>query len=643
MSLPKCRIPSGVAASLIAGLAALALTGAVLACAYPLANSLLDGGDAEALQAPLAIFRTEIDALVADREPVYRHLPPPESGPNRHRQRPDPVQQTAQIDLRELRTVLAEQGDPDLEEHCDAYVRLRHRITRFCRQRTAWQAMRRIIELHERHDWTLSDWRVREWREHGLDPEATTPPVLPAAPVPDWLPVEFALYLEGAVLYHRDQPGEAVRCWQRLLALPRDKRRFRTTWGTYMIGRALLETDPAAATEWFRRVRQRVDEGFADALGLAAASYGWEARACLRTGDPAAALSLYLRQYHAGDEGALVSLRWTAFDILESGPDALAAVVGQHIPRQVLVAYVLSRSGPAVRLREPADDGTDRFVTHNGARLLLDAVLAHPLDTAEEAERFAWLAYQAGDYAHADRWLALAPADAPMSRWLRAKLLLRDGKVPEAAAELSDLVRQVPPRREVSDWRWVHSEAWESDAADFELWDEPLADRTRGELGVLLLSQDDYTGALHALLLGHYADDAACIAERILTVEEFQAYVDARWPTGDTEHGRFLRNLLARRLTCMGRWKAARPYYTPDEQKLLDAYIRAIRTGHDRSLPRRRRAAAFWRAATLARGPAAHILASYTGPTWYSSARPADQVEPPAVRRGAPAHRTSPP
>ena len=41
-------------------------------------------------------------------------------------------------------------------------------------------------------------------------------------------------------------------------------------------------------------------------------------------------------------------------------------------------------------------------------------------------------------------WLAKAPAQAPIAQWLRAKLLLRDGKVTEALPLIAEVAVHFP-------------------------------------------------------------------------------------------------------------------------------------------------------------------------------------------------------
>ena len=51
-----------------------------------------------------------------------------------------------------------------------------------------------------------------------------------------------------------------------------------------------------------------------------------------------------------------------------------------------------------------------------------------------------------------------------------------------------------------------------------------------GELGVLHLARGDYASSLDALLRAGFWADAAYVAERVLTLEELEAYVQRNWP-----------------------------------------------------------------------------------------------------------------
>src|SRR5439155_17933615 len=106
-------------------------------------------------------------------------------------------------------------------------------------------------------------------------------------------------------------------------------------------------------------------------------------------------------------------------------------------------------------------------------------------------------------------------------------------------------------------------------------WSDSNAPRhIRGELGVFHFSRGQYVQALDEFLRADFWEDAAYVAERILSVDELKSYVDENWPLPSADSGQEeqanvsadevrekIRYLRARRLTRMLRGDEAREYY----------------------------------------------------------------------------------
>ena len=131
------------------------------------------------------------------------------------------------------------------------------------------------------------------------------------ATLPDEFSSEFADYHRGAFAFRRGQEhwGEARQAWEDLLKRPEQERRYRTVWATFMIGKIALKLGDRTSVEWFQRTRQLAQAGFADSLGMAADSYGWEGRSEWKQEHPEKAAALFLTQLALGDESAIVSLK----------------------------------------------------------------------------------------------------------------------------------------------------------------------------------------------------------------------------------------------------------------------------------------------------------------------------------------------
>jgi hypothetical protein len=555
------------------GVATALAVGVALACGPFLEPRLLFQSDDVVVAAPRVIFGKELERLKPADPP--RFVPPALPG--------DPRGQTLWADVDDLETALDRAGlaAPARDALLADYKAARARLSR--------------VEVKKAAD---------------------------AGPVPGGLPPEFADYLRGAMAYHAGRLDEARQAWQAVLARPAEERPFRSTWAAFMLGRSLLESDPGEAVSWFARLRELAGAGFADSLGLAAASVGWEARAELGRGGYERATELYLTQLATGDDTAVTSLELTASRIVTAGVLARAAAHPQA--RQLVTAYVLSRGESS-----PSRPGT---WSARLAEQWLDALEQTQGTGVADADRLAAVAYQSGDLARTARWLAVAPPDSPIGGWLRAKLLLRDGKLDAAAAQLAQVSHSFPRLARSS----ALQEDWYIEYDDYEIL-RPASEAIRIEAGILQLARRQYVEALDALLRARLWTDTAYVAERVLTPGELTAYVDRDWPPTAVQEpkagerswwpsqtperlGARLRHLLARRLARLGRFADARAYMPARFVTDLDAYAAALEAGRDRRRPADgpdSRAVALWQAARIARESGMELLGTELSPDAY--------------------------
>lgn len=591
---------------------------AMLACGPFFPNTVLDRPDITVKSAPVADFCSEIDRLVSPAKLQTRKPMSPGGRERRSSREIDaniPPESTAGKDLADLRLALAEQKLPHSEKLAENYAHFR----------------KAILQAQE---------QAEEAREEGKKSVVR----LENLQVPAGLPAEFEQYARGAVAYHQGKADEARKCWQAVLDLPAERRKYRTVWAAYMIGRSLVDSEPRSAIEWLKKTRQLAKEGFFDSMDLATASLGWQGRAELKQGNFRQAIELYMQQYPEGMAG--MSLRDTAAKAFGEGPEELNKLVNDPACRGVLTAYVVARGGPYASWTRSDDPNED---SGSPTRVWLKTIEAARVNDVRGADRLAWAAYQSGDMKTAKRWLERARVDSPIAQWLTAKLLSREGRLDKAAAILAGMVQELPTLKS--------SELQISDmdsGVDGDRYSVAVPVRVvAGELAVLKMARSQYVEALDLLMQHNYWFDAAYVAERVLTPEELIAYVDKNWPArlaegwkpgdrspsgssgwtesmledsmagrgteGDQdtpeirkerkkilEHERTMkahdiRHLLARRLVRLGRWKDARPYFPPSMQEKLDAYIGGIRAGADESLGNEKRAAALMESARLAR------------------------------------------
>lgn len=453
------------------------------------------------------------------------------------------------------------------------------------------------------------------------EPRLPTLPVGTKAAVPSGLPGEFEDYLRGAEAYHRGDLDAARKAWTKLLGRPASERRYRSTWAAYMLGRSYVDGDADSAARYFERTRKLASEKLADSLGLAAASYGWQARAELKRGRLEPALDLYLTQGATGDAMAARSVRVVAGRML-ADPKLAEKAVRTSRNRAVLVAYVVSR------WEHDQWDGTDG---ETAGRNLLAALQAAKVEKVEGSDRLAWVAYRSGDFAAAEAWLGRGSEKTPMGEWIRAKLLVRAGKLAEAKNLLESVRGNLPAGLIDED------DLYDAYDARADLAARP---RASGELGFLRLAQGQFQEALIALLHGGYWADAAYVAERVLTLDELKNLADRRYTREiaakykpleegnsflyagladfpDERAAYQLRYLLGRRLARSGRYPEAQDYLPAARREQLRDFTNSLANGRNPARPGDERARSLLRAACLARYRGMALFGTEVDPDWF--------------------------
>lgn len=487
--------------------------------------------------------------------------------------------------------------------------------------------------------------------------------------VPEELPEEFALYFRGCIDWHMGKFEMARNEWLKILELPAGNRQYKSTWAAYMIAKSWEGVDNAKALAYYQMVRQLKDKGFSDSLGLSVDSLGWEARLRWRSGQYQEAMDLYLEQIAAGDLRAVVSLDDVISDALGKGPKLLLELAKNPRIQQMITAYLISTGGTGVvdadgPGREFLIDFTDKYTSayknlslkyplvfpagmpipaiklnhryKNRTALWLETIEKVKYDSIESGDKLALAAYQTGDMEVAKRWLARSPA-TPTSMWLKAKLLLYDGKIDEATTVLSKVVKMFPTGDGENPSSGVGVEKNLYVSIGFYDGYIPFERQISAELGLLKLARCHYVESLDLLLRGGVWDDAAYVAERVLDVDELKKYVDRNWPAsskgdgdeellqersycnnGDYVSEHSIRHLLARRLARSGKVSEAIPYYPVKFRKKAEEFDKFLTIADNRGLPAGQRAFLYWNAAKIAKEHGMELFATELEPDWYN-------------------------
>jgi hypothetical protein len=450
-----------------------------------------------------------------------------------------------------------------------------------------------------------NEWQMNKlYQSYKFDEKKTPFPTFNPPEIPNNLPVEFKYYLQGAIYYYQNQFNKAQSVWEKLLGLPADQRKYRSTWAAFMIGKIYVDSKPEESIKWFELTRELVDKGFFDTLGLASASIGWQARVELNQGNYSQAMELYIAQLNTGDRSAPMSLQMACAQLLKNDTDVLKNAAINSIARKVVTAFIFSRGGWC--FNAPSPDITRKW---------LAAIESAKINNTEEAGRFAWVAYSMGDMTTAARWISKALKDDIMAQWIQAKLLLQQGKISDATKQLVRISRVIAPNGELNDYNQYQ---------EFGYSEAYVIKTIRGEMGTLYISQKQYIEALDSLVRGGHWEDAAYIAERILTINELKAYIDKTWPkagnndsTDNMPTPDRLRYLFARRLARLEKWKEARPYYPAKWQNRMDVYARSVQDGKNQKLSKKERAAALWKAAVIARYEGMELMGTELDFDWF--------------------------
>lgn len=494
------------------------------------------------------------------------------------------------------------------------------------------------------------------------------------------LPAAVRLYTAAAVDYEAGRLDQAATRFQAVLDLPAADGAPRAVWAAYMLGRVAAKRDQAdAAVAAYAKARALAQGGAPDPLGLSVASLGEEARVRLaqaglslattaetdddtvagslpatlrleatRPLDVAAlsqAIGLYAQQAAHDSYNGVSSLHIIALHLLEHA-EPLKAAITDPLVQRLLAAHVLAfeedlprQTKAWVASRHDSGETYQAPPTPHLAALTTALTEAHIGDAGgpapAAADQLAALAYRKGDYELAGRLAAMKPG--PLASWVQAKLALQKGDLAQAAKFYAQASAAFPAT---------------GDGPQGSALSAAERSRLAGEGGTVALARGEYVAALDQLMpmADTYWGDVVHIAERVLTVDELKAYVDAKvpasvvagwtqtvdnkqWPNTlldtlgvgykyDEEADRLryqgaplaLRSLLARRLMRAGRGKEALAYYhNPAVAKDARAYLDA-RDDAGSAWWAASRARAWFQAAQLARTKGMEIMGTEGAP-----------------------------
>lgn len=439
-----------------------------------------------------------------------------------------------------------------------------------------------------------------------------------AGALPESFESEFRDYHLGALAFRKGDNEEAWLLMERLLARPAEQRRYRTVWALYLQARLSVEMHHEELVPTLcEAVRKAAGDGFIDTMDCATGSWNLEAR---QNEELRWELELQREADRDADDPGSSFQHWS-FGKTDADLDNLAK---SPVLRAVTSCFVMGM----------CSGGGDVDM----CKRWLKAIERMQLSQSPDADRLGWVAYIAGEYDAAQRWLKLVQQPTALSLWLKAKLELRGGHKAEAfnAMRSSEALRM----KERTTERPTQGNVALSSLA-----------MAKGDVALFQMGSGKFTDALRTFLEVGLWQDAAWVAERLLTTDELKRLVDKEHVWSDeretsamlVETGNYredndrlfcfcltnwweaispspdflsyrLRWLLARRLMREGRRKESLHYYPKWLRDTAKTYQEHLTEANKVALPKAVRAMHWWEAAWLARTKGLELMGTEREP-----------------------------
>lgn len=471
-----------------------------------------------------------------------------------------------------------------------------------------------------------------------------------AAQLKDALPSALTWYSLGAMAFDAKKYDKASDYFKKVIALPESERAGRSLWALYSLSRIELIKSKSAndnshfvqANAYLQQLQAEVTQGAADPLRLSLAGLGEQAYILLHQGqaqievtrgeyeppkidvalNPATLdkiIELYATQSAEGDSSGYDSLLMLSRTLMAKNLLELKPLLQQPSVQQLLIAYWQSSAN---------DLAFDGQLTEMGQQVA-KTLTVFPTDglMLSQGDKLAAIYYQLGDYASAERLIALAKPSG-LTWWLTAKLMMQKGDQAQAAKAYAEAVRHFPTDMNAAtattSQQDAQQQAIEADA------EQATYCRIRAEQGVLSLERGEYVDALNQLFASgdEYWQDIAYVAERVLTTAELKLFIDEHVPVMNFEYPKDsdwydsveplnnrLRYLLGRRLLRESAIAEAPAYFSnPTLNANVQEYGKALTTA--KSSKGIESARAYWTAAELARHQGMEILGFELAPDY---------------------------
>lgn len=437
-----------------------------------------------------------------------------------------------------------------------------------------------------------SDMIISAWDQSAIDLTVERPKNWLDEATLALIPKEFSLYLQGAVAYRSGLSDKAREQWKALLALPAEKRKYKTIWAAWMLART--STADGEAMQWYAKVKQYKKDGFPDSIQVT--ERDWTSFFSLKSGDYSTALSIYIKEGKNGDSDSVAAANninevfYQALQKHQKDLSSLFKSFSKNPEHALAFSYYLTR------------------YSHNNGEALQNKKRGHDLilwiKTLRESDRknvdkelgiCAASAYAINDEKSLALCLKSMLKPTTESLWLKAKLATRKGKLTEAANVYQQATESIKKEGVTPGNSNVYY------YGNFRVTGEIANNRyfnLYSEYACVELGQKNYGKALDLFLTADNSPDAAYIAETLLSpVDLLNYYRNSKV----AQKSDWIRALLTRKLMRNEYFKDAKSFALDKHLKVYDEYIRNYRVGINKSTPIEKRVEAFIIASSLMR------------------------------------------
>ena len=428
----------------------------------------------------------------------------------------------------------------------------------------------------------------RYWANYGYY-EPPPKPRMGIMEFPPDMPEEFLFLLDGLQHFYNDEVETARERWERLEALPLNRKTYCAKWGRVLMAESYADKDPYRALRELEKLRNEIIKSPARDEKLTACLLRFEAADYAAVTNYPQAMNCYFalnllgfRHEEMVRHIANLILRLEGADLAVAARSrAVAAMTTWHAATFYSDLRLLSLS---------AEDA--EHIKNWLRALKREGSLGGAADLAAVA------AYRAGDGEMTAEALDSARAMAPFAAWILAKTKLRSGDPKGAASDLATVFYS------------------------FKDLPESLRQEIGHELALLYISFKNYKEALKVTLLSGDWQEASYVAEDVLSLGELEEFVKGREREADNKKPGSglearLRYLLARRLARSGSLSGALPYFPKLQRAFAEQLLASQAMGANTGLSAEERG--------LARADAARAL-YYGGEPIYAAENEPDYL-----------------